>query len=447
VATLAIELNDAELRVARPGEVLTVEPGCVLFDGAKLAIGHDAHRSARLLPGQIHDRFWAELSSEPLPRPHPQAHSVADLAFAQLASLWSRFGANVDAVVFVVPATFRREQLGLLLGIAEACGIPTRALVDAAVASSSEPQPGCELAHLDAGLHATVLTRLEQAEGVAAGASEITGSVGLAALRERWLERIAAAFLEQARFDPLHDAEAEQALFDLLPACLATLRTRDTARLEIEIRGRTHAAELSRADLSGAARELYAAVVDTLRRGLVADAPLALQVSQRLAALPGLLEALGTLPALRPIVVPAEAACLGALARLDTLPAPKGGVSLARRLGWQADAAPRTAPATLLPIPTHVVYAGIARRVTTAGLEIGLDAAGLRLPAKSGARPHHCTLALRDGGLYLDGLGGGEAWVNDAPAGSDRLRAGDRIRVGTPGAELIVVALAEDDGA
>ena len=68
MGTLAIELNDAELRVARPGEVLAVEPGCVLFDGPRLAIGHDAQRSARLLPGQIHDRFWADLSSELLPR-------------------------------------------------------------------------------------------------------------------------------------------------------------------------------------------------------------------------------------------------------------------------------------------------------------------------------------------------------------------------------------------
>ena len=89
---LAIELNDAELRVATRDGVVGVEPGCALLDDTALVTGEPAYRSSRLKPNQVYDRFWSELSDQPLPRPHPQARSFADLAFAQLSSLWGRFG-------------------------------------------------------------------------------------------------------------------------------------------------------------------------------------------------------------------------------------------------------------------------------------------------------------------------------------------------------------------
>jgi hypothetical protein len=339
VTTLAIELNDAELRVARHEGVVAVEPGCALLDGSRLVTGTRAYRAARLQPTQTYDRFWAELGTEPLGQPHPQAHSFADLAFAQLSSLWSRFRSGVEEVVFVVPGSFRRDQLRLLLGIAEACGIPARGLVDTAVASSHRPYKGRHLAHLDVGLHGAVLTRLEQEGGVSRGEIETTGAIGLAALRECWLECIAAAFLTQARFDPLDDAAAEQALFDQLPACLERLGQRDTTRLKIEIRGKSHTAELKRSDLSSAAASLYGALVETLHRVFPrkpgdAETPVVLQVSHRLASLPGLLETLATLPSIEPVPLTAEASCMGALTRIDSIRGQTGRLVVARRLTW-----------------------------------------------------------------------------------------------------------------
>ena len=216
--TLIIDLNDAEIRAALDAEVVAVEPGCALLDGDALVTGTEAVRASRLKPRQTFDRYWIELSQDPMAHPHPRAGSHADLAFAQLSSLWRRFGTGVEAVVFVVPGSYRRDQLGLLLGMAEACGMPARGLVDAAVASSWQPHPGRVLAHIDAGLHGAVLTRLGQEGGVSRETVESSGMVGLSALRERWLGTIANAFLTQTRFDPLHDAGAEQSLFDQLPA-------------------------------------------------------------------------------------------------------------------------------------------------------------------------------------------------------------------------------------
>ena len=333
MTTLAIELNDAELRLARPEGVVGVEPGCAVLDGDSILTGTPALRAARLRPRQTYDRFWADLNTEPLAQKHPRAQSYADLAFAQLSSLWARYGTGIEEVVFIVPGSFRRDQLGLLLGIAEACGLPVRGLVDAAVASSHRPFAGRELAHIDAGLYGVVFTRLDQTRGVQRGTVETTSSVGLAALRERWLRSIGQSFLTQARFDPLHDAQAEQALFDQLPACLEALRARDTTRIQLEIRGRTHAAGLKRTDLSSATADLYASLVETLKRTHPSGTGLVLQVSHRLAALPGLLEVLAT-GATTPIPLEPEASCMGALARLDDIRAPAGRVSLVQQLAW-----------------------------------------------------------------------------------------------------------------
>ena len=102
MATLVIEINDAEIRTARGAEVVAVEPGCALLDGEALVTGVEASRALRLRPRQAFDRFWADLGQAPLPHPHPRAGSLADLAFAQLTSLWERFGEGVEEVVFIV---------------------------------------------------------------------------------------------------------------------------------------------------------------------------------------------------------------------------------------------------------------------------------------------------------------------------------------------------------
>jgi hypothetical protein len=338
VATLAIELNDAEIRAALGDTVVAVEPGYALLDGDSLVTGSEAARAVRLKPRQTFDRFWSDLNQEALPHPHPRASSLADLAYAQLSSLWDRFGKGVDEVVFVVPGTYRRDQLGLLLGMAEACGLPARGLVDAAVASSRQHYPARALAHLDAGLHGAVLTVLGQEGGVSRETVESTATVGLAALRERWLAAIAAAFLTQTRFDPLHDAQAEQALFDQLPACLEALRQRGATRLEIEIRGAKLAADLKRSDLANATDDLYRSLIELIRRVQPADAPLVLQVSQRLAQLPGLPERLAEIADLETVITPPEAACQGALARLAGIRTGNGRLELVRRLAWDTGA-------------------------------------------------------------------------------------------------------------
>ena len=105
-----------------------------------------------------------------------------------------------------------------------------------------------------------------------------------------------------------------------------------------------------------------------------------------------------------------------------------------------ASRAPREAP------PTHVVYRGVAHAVGR-GLVIGREAEGGRrtLAVDDGANGisrAHCELAVRDGELRLKDLSRHGTFVNEKKiAGETTLKRADVIRVGSPGAELEVVAV------
>jgi len=445
VSAIAIELNDAEIRVARRDQVVAVEPGCAVFEGDALLLGGEAGRVARLRPELVNDRFWADLSRDLLPRTHARASSPADLAFAQLASMWSRFGAGADQVVFVVPGSFKREQLRLLLGMAEACAIPVGGLVASAVVCSQRPQPGRQLAHLDMGLHSAVLTALDQEGGCAVQAVDSTASAGLSAVRERCVAGIAAAFLSQTRFDPLHDADAEQALFDNLAACFERLRLRDSTLLEIEIRGVRYEAELKRSALTLAARPMYASLLELLRRSRPPATPLALQVSHRLASLPGLLDALGSEPEVEVILVEAEAACLGALARLEDICGRGSPLALVCRLSWESLPSEDTGNRSR-ERPTHLVHEGVAYALGSDPFSIGRAGTGLSV-SSLGVEEHHCTLLIQDERVILQATGDAVTAVNGEPIQREReVQAGDCIRIGSPGVDLTLVQVPEDRG-
>ena len=104
--TLAIELNDAAVRVAGPDGIVATEPGCALVADDIVAVGCAAFAAARLRPHEVSDRFWVDLGLE-LPDRAGRAH--ADSAFAQLSSWWARIGGGVGEVVLIVPASFSRR--------------------------------------------------------------------------------------------------------------------------------------------------------------------------------------------------------------------------------------------------------------------------------------------------------------------------------------------------
>jgi hypothetical protein len=459
MTTLAIELNDAGIRLANRHGILATEPGCALVEDEVLAVGSEAFRSARLKPHQASDRFWTDLSLEPLSRRHTVVQTTADIAFAQLSALWRDFGTDVDTVVLVVPASFTIEQLGLLLGIAEACGIPVAGIVDAAVASS-EAHPERDLLHLEIGLHQAVVTRVEQHDGISRGPFDVLEGVGLAALRERWVRLIAGAFVAQTRFDPLHNAHAEQALYDGLPVFLDAAARRGSARVELTVGERHHVAEVPSTDLAQAAKDVYAALAAGIERlrPQRSGAPDLVQIGPHAAALPHIAAAIAGLPGIESRIVRPEAACLGALSRLGEIQSPDGRFKLVTRLspppqhfGLQETAAIPSRPGVR---PTHLVYGGWVRPIGVAPVTIG---AGPR-PSGSGVavevQPEelggdaHCVLRSEGDRVVVEDPAGSVLLNGERVAGHAELRVGDVLRLGGPGAAgatIHLVALVDDE--
>ena len=122
---VAIELVDSGLAaVSSRGRVSTPSPGLAIVDGGTLLVGLDAASQARIKPRRLHSRFWHELSGDGLPRPFPGHLRTADLAHAHLKGVWQEIHGGADEVFLAVPGVFTRQQLGLVLGIANACTLP-----------------------------------------------------------------------------------------------------------------------------------------------------------------------------------------------------------------------------------------------------------------------------------------------------------------------------------
>ena len=191
-----------------------------------------------------------------------------------------------EQVIFSVPGSYSEEQLSMLLGIAGACPFTAVGLVDTAVAAAAAVAATGDYQHIDMHLHQTVITRLNVGENVARTAVESIDETGLNKLHTLAAGLIADLFIQQSRFDPLHNAETEQALYNQLPACLRTLKERKETMLEIAYRNATHQAKLSRETLLQKLQPVYS----KLREYITPSLPCI--ISDRMADLPGLIDIL-----------------------------------------------------------------------------------------------------------------------------------------------------------
>ena len=467
MASFAIEINDAAVTVVGPAGVVMREPGYVLLDENTIAIGDEAYAQAQLKPRRVHNRYWSDLSLSPVPRPTSDAHSNADLAFRQLEHIWDRLQVAADDVLLVVSASYDRQQLGVLLGIAQEAELPVTGIVDAAVASSRTPYPDWQLIHVDTSLHQIFVTQLSQTQaGVERGGLEVLQRTGLVALRDAWVRRIAEAFVANTRFDPFHQAETEQALYDQLPDWLSSVPEAEELQLAIEYGGQTHSVKLTRQQLLATSESVFRAMTQLISTCRLPGASLVVLLSSRLSELPGVDAALARLTDTHVVKLAPGAAAANALQHLDTIRSEDEVVTLTTRLPWLEAPAPARVSKATAAAPakartpdededlqaTHVVYAGIAHQVGQQPLDIGQDLRsgdrGIRLESdSSGVSRRHCSLVRRGDTLVLADHSRYGTFVNEKKVdGEIVLEAGDVIRIGTPGVELTVIAISKRYG-
>ena len=462
---LSLELIDAGLVLAqRNGDataLLSDTPGIAVLEEAVTLTGTAAAARVRLKPLLTQSNYWRGLSTDPLARPSRLIQTTADLAFAQLQSLFAGTESTSDGVLLAIPAGYTRAQLGLLLGIVNETKVPVAGLVDAALAACShEPAPPRVL-HLELELHQALLTILEFSGGERPGLKrsryEVLQRHGLLALQQASMRFIADSFVRKTRFDPLHEAVNEQRLLDQLPQWLAQLAVAETATISIQAGERTLEIELERAEFIAAVESHYVELLRLVQNARVAGMPIALRLSQRVAAMPGLLERFTALRDCEVQVLPQGAAALGALKYADAIRRSPEALALVYQLptppaeGVTALREDHSTPPQLRP--THVLFQGRAWALSERPLTVGWSTEGsqraLQLPtAAPGISRTHCTLSRRNGSVLIEDHSTYGSYVNDERVvGRTVLTVGDRLRLGSPGVTLELIQLVRDDGA
>ena len=464
---LALDVTDAGvLGIGEGGALIGPSPGYAVVETDRVLVGEEALRCARLRPRFVMSRFWERLDTEPLGRPFPDGLTAADLVHAHLRSLWERAGRGVGEVVLTVPGVHGSEALGRLVGIAQALEMPVVGLVDTAVATATAGFPGERLLLADVHLHRASVTELRQGEEIVRERVATIDRWGLDEMHDAVARRIAERFVQRTRFDPLHAAESEQALHDHLPGWLERLGKEERALLSLSSGSRDHEIEVSRADVEVWARmygEELAQKVSLLKKP---GEPTTLLVSARAARLPGLVGRLSAMRSTEVVRVPEQAAAAGALREREALRAGEEGLRFVTRLERRepspedrsvgggavirpAAAEPTPAPALAGGGPTHLLLGHLARPLTSEPLVVGTappeDGRGLRLDGETaGISRAHCRLFETGGEVVLEDLSTYGTFLNgERVVGRVVVSPGDRVRVGSPGRELLLIA-AED---
>lgn len=388
-------------------------------------------------------------------------------------------------------------------GMVDAALAATMGSLDTGVESPATGFAEKHLLHLDLQLHKTVLTEImREGDEVVRHRVEVLGQPGLESLRETWVRRIAAAFVRQTRLDPLHAGETEQRLYSALPAFMQELSGGDTAVLQIEAGQKAYAVTLTRAEIGDAVDADYRRVSNLVGTLKSAGEPTALMLSHRASALPGLRERLADIDGIRIAPLSEGVAGAGALrmrawvrAQGESLPfitrlpaeaaqttgrtpsaAIPGPTAPAPAVTTSAPAVGPPPPANRAPAvrpppptdrptvvadkgsvragsdPTHVLYQGRAYAITeepfVLGIAVPVGRRGISLRGQTaGISRAHCSIR-REGDRVIaeDHSTHGTLLNQERLDGQEELQPGDRLRLGNPGIELILILVVDEGG-
>jgi len=175
--------------------------------------------------------------------------------------------------------------------------------------------------------------------------------------------------------------------------------------------------------------------------------------------LPGLLTLLADLPDVGVVPLEPAAAAAGALGRRESIASSGEALPFVTRLPDDSALAPPPPPRSGEPLPpvappatrareapSHVVYDGRAIPIDDKPLALGVappGVRGIRLRGRvAGVSRTHCSLVRRGGAVWVDDCSTHGTFVNgERIAGRAELRAGDRLRVGSPGIELQLIVV------
>ena len=443
-----IELNDRALAVGDETGVLLQSPGFALVDGTNLILGQQAEQQARLLPTCSFSKYWHELNLESINHVRGFRHH-ADLAFAHLCQLAEEAGLDGE-VIMAVPGCFSRQQLSILLGLVQHCPFRLTAMVDSALlatlAMAAENRAGSFL-FADLQLHQVVITRLRLLDYrlEAREAVQIPG-VGSQNFANQMMQLASGMFIQQCRFDPQHNAESEQQLYNRLPAWLRQAEQDSNLIMELAAGESVHSAKMPMDSLKSALSGHHARIGKQIAAMRNDDNDSQLILSPALADLPGFRESLDGIA--DPCIGGRDSVIMAGLQLQERIAIDEEGISLVRSLPVDAPTAaiPSTAGVQDRPEsvascttgkagnPTHVLIGHRALptnrlRLRNSNVLNGSSNTAEVLALSNASLPELVgTIEHQDDGIYID-TGELAYWLNDSmTSGQHRLAVGDRIR-------------------
>lgn len=449
----ALHINDAGITLLDGANILYREPGFALLEDDRVITGAQAFKQARIKPRRIQNRYWSELTTEQLPDQKKSHLSAADLVSQQLEQLMST-GSSSELVI-VIPAYMSSPHLGLLLGIAGELKLPITAMIDSAVAATRREYKGSVPVHIDISLHTTTLARLAQPGLAQVEKTDVLHDCGISSLTDSWLHMVSNAFVQQSRFDPLHTAETEQMLINKMDAWLSEAARSDRVHMEIETANGSYEATVESLAFIGAAASVYQKITSKLRALFRADEIPALQLTDRVARLPGLADMIKARVGGEVFVLEPGATARGALARVRDSGGTSAGVSLIRQIGWDqaaATIADDVAERAHTGVPTHLLFQNTAHAINGLALNLGsepsdTDRVVVLDTDMPGVSRRHCALSLVKGQCVIEDFSRYGTFLNGHRIdGSTVLQIGDSVRIGSPGFEFRLITTDDTSG-
>ncbi|MEX0963149.1 MAG: hypothetical protein WDZ52_03785 [Pseudohongiellaceae bacterium] len=312
-----IELNDNALRVGDESGILIESPGFALMGSNKqLQLGDIAKQQARIQPTNSYNRYWHELSLDPISQAVGVRH-FADIAYAHLLHLAEACDIKND-VILAAPGNFTRQHLAILLGLVTHSPFQVVGMVDSALAAAYAAKHSGSLIYAEMQLHQVVLTKIVAGNNALTRESVIqVPGVGSQNFMDLMMQLATDLFIQQCRFNPQHDAESEQQLYNALPHWLKQDdRDQNSLLLELKSNETVHTAKMPQESLVNNLSRHYKSIAEQVAE-LAASGDNKLLLSPDFAELPGFRAFLGESIELE--VLPAEAISRAIIQNSDSI--------------------------------------------------------------------------------------------------------------------------------
>ena len=230
-----LELNDQALLIHTEQGQSASEPGFAQLTSKGIETGEVARSIAWRSPQSSFNQYWRQLNQLPLPSNQRWARHNADIAFAQIEQLLNATAAP-EKLILSVPGSFSDEQMSLVTGLIDASSSQLYAVIDSALAAGLDCQNQTWIVELQ--LHQTVVSLIQPQDKGTQGSIEVVQQelipdLGIMTIYNSVARHVSNSLVSEYRYDPLHNSEGEQTIYDQIPTWLSTLTVKPEVTISI----------------------------------------------------------------------------------------------------------------------------------------------------------------------------------------------------------------------